>query len=193
MDTHKLKQYATRLERFYEDAGRMPAYSEMLKIFGLKSKNAAFKRIAKLVDAGLVRKDSRGYVLPAGIRRPARLLGFVQAGFPSPAEEEMRDLLSLDEYLISNPESTFLLKVEGDSMVGAGINPGDLVLVQRDLAPRPGDIVIARIDNEWTLKYFERSKGKVVLRAANDKYPALAPRQELVMGGVVIANVRKYR
>ena len=193
MDTDKLKQYAERPERFYEDAGRMPAYSEMLKLFGLKSKNAVFKRVAKLVEAGLVRKDRRGCVLPAHLRRPARLLGFVQAGFPSPAEEETQDLVSLDEYLISNPESTFLLKVEGDSMLGAGINPGDLVLVQRDLSPRPGDIVIARIDNEWTLKYFDTSKGKVTLRAANDKYPVLAPRQELMIGGIVIASVRKYR
>ncbi len=193
MDKLTLKTYAGHLERFYQDAGRMPSYSEMLGLFGLKSKNAVFKRIAKLVDAGLVRKDSRGCILPAHLRRPARLLGFVQAGFPSPAEEETQDLVSLDEYLISNPESTFLLKVEGDSMVGAGINPGDLVLVQRDLNPRPGDIVIARIDNEWTLKYFDTSKGKVTLRAANDKYPVLAPRQELVIGGVVIANVRKYR
>ena len=193
MDMQRLRQYAGRLERFYEDARRMPTYSEMLSLFGLRSKNAVFKRIARLVDAGLVRKDGGGRILPAHLRRPARLLGFVQAGFPSPAEEETQDLVSLDEYLISNPESTFLLKVEGDSMLGAGINPGDLVLVQRDLSPRPGDIVIARIDNEWTLKYFDTSKGKVTLRAANDKYPVLAPRQELMIGGIVIASVRKYR
>ncbi len=121
------------------------------------------------------------------------MLGYIQAGFPSPAEEETVDLISLDEYLISSPESTFVLKVEGDSMIDAGIRPGDLVLVQRNLTPRNGDIVIASVDGEWTLKYFQKIKDKTVLRAANSKYPVIQPRSELMIGGVVIANVRKYK
>jgi len=122
-----------------------------------------------------------------------RLLGFVNAGFPSPAEEETVDLISIDEYLISNPHATFLLKVDGDSMLDAGIQPGDLVLIQKGLTPRQGDIVVACVDNQWTLKYFEKHKGKIILRAANRKYPPIEPRQELVIAGVVIANIRKYR
>jgi repressor LexA len=78
-------------------------------------------------------------------------------------------------------------------MKDAGIHPGDLVLIQKGLAPKTGDIVLARIDNEWTLKYFERRRGKAVLKAANDRYPLIEPRQELIIAGVVIANVRKYR
>jgi DNA polymerase V len=122
-----------------------------------------------------------------------RILGLVQAGFPSPAEEETIDLISIDEYLISNPQATFLLKVEGDSMLDAGIHPGDLVLIQKGLAPKSGDVVVACVDNQWTLKYFEKEQGKIILRAANKKYPPIEPKQELIIGGVVIANVRKYR
>jgi len=193
MDKTTARRYAATIEEFAARAKRMPTYAEMLKIFGLRSKNAVFKRVAALVEAGLLRKDAKGRIVPLAVQRPVRLLGFVQAGFPSPAEEETLDLMSLDEYLIRNPQATFLVKVAGDSMVDAGIHPGDLVLVQKNLVPRPGDIVIARVDNEWTLKFFEKRQGAVVLRAANRRYPPIIPRQELVIGGVVIANVRKYR
>jgi len=187
------KRYADKIEAFYLNAKRMPSYSEMLKLFGLASKNAVYKIVARLVREGRFQKDRLGRLIPNKAGRPVRLLGSVQAGFPSPAEEETLDLMSLDEYLISNPAATFLVKVEGDSMIEAGVQPGDLVLVQRNLTPKPGNIVIAQVDNEWTLKYFEKAKGQVVLRAANRKYPPISPRQELVIGGVVIANVRKYR
>lgn len=193
MDKAKIKEYASRLDAFYVKAKRMPSYSEMLKLFGLRSKNAVAKRVEKIIEAGLALKDCTGRLIPAATAKPVRLLGSIQAGFPNPAEEETVDLISLDEYLISNPQSTFLLKVSGDSMIEAGIHAGDLVLIQKDLTPRHGDIVVASVDNEWTLKYFERQKGKVVLRAANKKYPLIAPRQELVIAGVVIANVRKYK
>jgi repressor LexA len=78
-------------------------------------------------------------------------------------------------------------------MMDAGIHPGDLVLVQKNLTPKNGDIVVAQVDGDWTLKYFEKKEGAVSLRAANKKYPLITPRQELVIAGVVIANVRKYR
>jgi len=188
-----LKKYAQKLDEFYVSTRRMPSYSEMLGIFGFKSKNAVFKRIAQLVKEGLLTKDKTGRLLPLNLRQPVRLLGLVQAGFPSPAEEETIDLISIDEYLISNPQATFLLKVSGDSMIDAGIHPGDLVLIQKGLTPKSGDVVVACVDNQWTLKYFEKQKGRIILRAANKKYPPIEPEQELVLGGVVIANVRKYR
>lgn len=171
----------------------MPSYSEMLKVFGLRSKNAVFKRVAALVREGVMEKDRFGHLIPKKLGGVVRILGTVAAGFPSPAEEELADTMSLDEYLISNPQATYLLKVDGDSMIEAGIRPGDLVLVQRNLAPKAGDIVVAQVDGEWTLKYFEKKSGAVSLRAANKKYPAITPRQELVIAGVIIANVRKYR
>ncbi len=193
MDKDKLKQYSKQLNNFYLSAKRMPSYSEMLKLFRVSSKNAVFKRIGRLVKEGLIEKDATGRIIPERVQKPVRLLGFIKAGFPSPAEEETTDLMSLDEYLISNPQATFLLKVDGDSMIDAGIHPGDLVLIQKNLTPKHGDIVVACIDNEWTLKYFEKHKGKVTLRAANKKYPPIEPEQELVISGVVIADVRKYK
>jgi SOS regulatory protein LexA len=193
MSREKLQEYAQKLYAFYGDEKRMPSYSEMLRLFRVRSKNAVFKRISQLAREGFVGKDPRGHVLPAALQKPVRMLGFIRAGFPSPAEEETVDLLSLDEYLISNPQATYLLKVDGDSMIDAGILPGDIVLIQRNLSPKNGDIVVASVDGEWTLKYFEKARGCVRLRAANKKYPPLEAKEELTVAGVVIANVRKYK
>ncbi|MFH1398352.1 MAG: LexA family transcriptional regulator [Candidatus Omnitrophota bacterium] len=193
MDKNNLKEQVDKLDEFYLKNKRMPSYSEMLKVFRFRSKNAVFKKVNQLVGLGLCAKDNTGRLIPAGVQKPVRLLGFIQAGFPSPAEEETVDLMSLDEYLISNPQATYLLKVSGDSMLDAGIHPGDLVLVQKNLTPKSGDIVVACVDKEWTLKYFEKFKGKVILRAANKKYLPIEPKEELVIAGVVIANVRKYK
>ncbi len=122
-----------------------------------------------------------------------KILGNVQAGFPSPAEEELIDTLSLDEFLIPKPGASYLVKVTGDSMTGAGILPGDLVIVERGRQAQTGDIVVAQVDGEWTMKYFEKENGKALLRAANPKYPPMRPSSELIIGGVVVANVRKYK
>ena len=193
MGKSTLINYAQKINEFYVSARRMPSYAEMLKILGFKSKNAVFKRVSQMVKEGMLIKDKTGHLLPLKLQQPVRILGLVQAGFPSPAEEETIDLISIDEYLISNPQATFLLRVEGDSMIDAGIHPGDLVLIQKGLTPKSGDVVVACVDNLWTLKYFEKQNGKIILRAANKKYPLIEPQQELILGGVVIANVRKYR
>jgi len=130
---------------------------------------------------------------PASHSPVYKVLGLVEAGFPSPAEEEMRDTLSLDEFLVSNPDASFLLKVSGDSMTGAGILPGDLVIVDRGQTAKSGDIVIAEVDGEWTMKFLKKSGDAVFLVPANPKYKPIRPQRELKITGVVTAVVRKYR
>jgi len=122
-----------------------------------------------------------------------RMLGSVEAGFPSPAEESLVDNISLDDLLIQNREATFLLKVSGDSMTGAGIMPGDMVIVDKGQAPKSGDIVIAQVDGEWTMKYLRKRGETLSLIAANPKYPPITPKRELKISGVVTAVVRKYK
>lgn len=189
----KIKTYAEQIRSFYMSQKRMPTYSELLRVFGLKSKNAVAKRLRRLIERGFLTKDASGHIIPQKIFSPLRVLGTIAAGFPSPAEEELADTMSLDDYLISNPQATYLLRVEGDSMLDAGIHPGDLVLVQRNLTPKTGDIVVAEVDGEWTMKYLEKRGKKCHLRPGNKKYPDISPQVELVIAGVVIANLRKYR
>ena len=182
----------SKLRRFYREYRRPPSFQEIAELFGYRSKNAAFELIEKLIHKGFLKKDTQGKLLLDSLKG-VRLLGAVQAGWPSPAEEELVDTLSLDEYLIKHPEQTFLVKVTGDSMIDAGIHEGDLVLVERGRQPRHRDIVIAQVDNEWTMKYYERTGKAVRLVAANKKYPPILPKEELKMGGVIIAVVRKYK
>lgn len=125
--------------------------------------------------------------------RTAPVLGTVEAGFPSPAEEELVDNLSLDEMLIQNREASFLLKVTGDSMTGAGIMPNDMVIVDRSQTPKSGDIVIAEVDGQWTMKYLRKRGDSVMLVPANPKYKPITPKNELTIAGVVTAVVRKYK
>ncbi|MBU0574691.1 MAG: LexA family transcriptional regulator, partial [Proteobacteria bacterium] len=110
----------------------------------------------------------------------------------SPEEEALCDIMSMDEYLITRPEASYLLQVSGDSMIGEGIVEGDLVVVEKGREPKSGDIVIAEVDGEWTIKYFRKQGKQVVLEAANPKYPLMRPKSELKLGGVVTAVIRKY-
>jgi SOS regulatory protein LexA len=180
------------LRSFWRRNRRLPTYSEMCRIFGYSSKNAAFRLAKKLIDEGYIEKDTAGRLTPRSDRLGLPLVGYVQAGFPSPAEEELVDAISLDEYLIEKPEASFLLKVSGDSMIEAGIQEGDLVIVERGGTPKSGDIVLACVDNEWTLKYYRRAKGAVELVPANPRYPVIRPKGELTLGGIIKAVIRRY-
>jgi len=183
-----------RLREFVRRERRMPGYREMLDLFGYRSKNAVFGLLKRLEEYGYVSKGPGGKLSYTDkLIGSIRLLGAVQAGFPSPAEEELVDTMSLDEFLVEKPEATFLLTVTGDSMIEAGILPGDLVLVEKGAQPRRNDIVIAQVDGEWTLKYFGRDRQGVYLEPANRKYRRIRPRESLVIGGVVRAVIRKYR
>jgi len=187
-----LEKQIEQLTLFYRKNKRLPSYSEMMRLFSYKSKNAVFRCVQNLIQKGLVEKDKSGYLIPKRLPIGAKVLGYVQAGFPSPAEEELVDILSLDEFLIQNPAASYLLKVSGDSMIDAGIHPGDLVIVERNRTPKNGDIVIAQVDNDWTMKYFFKQGKQVVLKPANSDYRPIVPKNELVIGGVVTACIRKY-
>jgi len=183
-----------RLRDFVRREHRMPGYREMLELFGYRSKNSVFGLLQRLQQLGYVTRGPGGRLgWTPKLIGSIRLLGTVQAGFPSPAEEELVDTMSLDEFLVERPEATFLLTVTGDSMIEAGIHPGDILLVEKGLTPRKNDIVVAQVDGEWTVKYFGRDRHGVYLDPANRRYHRIRPRESLLIGGVVRAVIRKYR
>lgn len=188
----RIKEKVQKLREFYRRERRMPSYSEMLELFGYRSKNAVHGLVQKLVETGYVLKSGGHLACTEKLMGGIRLLGAVQAGFPSPAEEELVDTISLDEYLVRRPEATYMLTVQGDSMIGAGILPGDIVLVEKGGTPKPHDIVVAQVDDEWTIKYFERDGFGVRLDPANPKYRFIRPKRSLVIGGIVKAVIRRY-
>lgn len=181
------------LNEFIGRHGRAPTLDELRLLFDVRSKSTASAMAAGFVEAGALVRTPTGR-LAAPRRPPAcklRLLGTVAAGFPSPAEESLLDTMTLDEYLVTHPESTFMLKVDGDSMVEAGILPGDTVLVERGRTPHSGDIVIACVDGAWTMKFFRKDAKGVRLEPANRKYTTIWPREGLLIEGVISGVIRK--
>lgn len=188
--------YQNKIESFYSDNKRMPTYSEMMKLFGFKSKNAVFKVVEKLMDAGFVAKDHLGRLIPsesfADSMNGIQMAGFVTAGLPATVEEELVDTVNLDDMLVGNKTLTYMLEVDGDSMIDAHIEPGDMVLVERANTAKDMQIVIAEVDGEFTMKYFRKSGSKVWLEPANKKYQPIYPEHSLNINAVVKAVIRKY-
>jgi SOS regulatory protein LexA len=192
MPAMRFETYVQQIQTFYRQHRRMPSYREIGAVTGLRSTNAVFKVVHKMIQQGLLAKDARGRLIPKHLLRELRFVGLVEAGFPSPADDELFETMNLEQYLVRKPEATYLLRVRGDSMVDAGILPGDLVLVERGAEPHDGEIVIAQIDGEWTLKYFRREGNKVYLQPANGRFQPFYPKEELTIAAVVKAVIRKY-
>lgn len=187
-----MSEYKEKILNFYGKHRRMPLYAEIMRLTGFKSKNAVYKLIARLVDEGVLTKDRSGRIAPAASILGTKLLGVVEAGFPSAAEEELLDVMSFDEYLTPNKESTYILKVKGDSMIDAGIQEGDMVIVERRNTYKPGQIVVASVDGEYTMKYLRKRGDMLYLEPANAKYKPIYPKDNLVIEAVVTGVVRKY-
>ena len=170
----------------------MPRDSELMALTGLRSTHAVCTHVERLLNPSLHGYPTAHQLLLRGRGAELPFLGTVAAGFPSPADEELTDTMSLDEYLIGNKEATYILKVHGNSMLDAGILPGDMLLVERGAHPRDGDIVIAQVDRAWTLKYFRKRGAAVFLEAANKDYQPIHPQEELQIAAVVRAVIRKY-
>ena len=139
----------------------------------------------------------------------AKVAGSVVAGFPSPAEQYLEplgrrlpskadafsaDILDLNELLVKRPAATYFVRVEGDSMIEAGIHDGDLLVVDRSLRPASGDVIIASVDGDFTVKTYRRDKEGIRLEPANPSYPIikLKPNQALDYFGKVTACIHKF-
>ena len=119
----------------------------------------------------------------------------VQAGFPSPAEDHMVQRVDLMTQLIRHPQATYLLRVRGESMRDAGIFDNDVVMVDRAVTPRSGQVVVAVVDGEFVCKTLYQRAGRIKLRAANVTFPDITPKdgQTLEVWGVVIAAIKQFR
>lgn len=195
-DEAQLAEYGSKLQRFFDSRKRMPSFSELMALWGYKTKSAVNYRVEQLLEAGFISKDRSGRLLPqwgSGIK----MLGLVEAGLPSPAEEQVLDVVNLDDLLTSNKEATYILKVKGDSMIDAGIQPGDMVVVERTSQYKLGSIVVAHVDGEYTMKYLRKKSGTpsgvgYFLEPANKNYKPIYPTESFRVEAVVRAVVRKY-
>ena len=185
------KDAAEKVRGFYRSHKRMPSITELMELCALKSRSSAFYVANQLIAAGILDKDARGKLIPAAGLYSAPLLGHVRAGFAAPAEEELADTITIGEFLLPRPEASYLLTVEGDSMIDAGIQSGDMVVFERTQEVNVGDIVVALTEDGYTLKYLRRKHGMLCLEAANDAYPDIYPREGAIIGKVV-STFRTY-
>ena len=130
----------------------------------------------------------------ASTLRVPLFLSAVKAGFPSPAEDYIEKSLDFNELLIRRPAATFCLRVSGDSMTGAGIFHGDILVVDRSVRPANGQIVIAVLDGELTVKRLDSSGPRPVLRAENAAYPSIEvkPGSSFEIWGTVLFSIRSF-
>ena len=189
----RLNEKVIQLRTFWRKEHRPPSSSEMMALFGYKSKNSVFGLVRHLEQGGYLVKAPDGKLsflpkLTGGVSN----LGTIAAGFPTQEEEQKSEAISLDEYLVRDPEHTYMLTVRGDSMIDAGIEDGDIVVCRKQISADEGDIVVALVDGESTLKRFfiDRKKKCFILHPENEEYEDIIV-EELYIQGVATHVIKK--
>lgn len=180
--------------------GLPPSISEIALALRVKSKNAVAKLLNALEEKGFVRRSgkARGIEVLSQDGEPMSrgmlsvpLIGRVTAGLPMLAEEQIEDWLSLPASLIRGKKDVFLLRVQGMSMKDAGILNGDLVLVKQQKIAEPGNIVVALLEDEATVKTLVKKDSRFYLKAENKDYPNIYPETDWSIQGKVIGVIRR--
>jgi SOS regulatory protein LexA len=186
------RSYLSSLQDYYAQHRALPSYASIGQLLGLKSKSSVAAMVARLKLAGYIDSTPDKRLAPTK-RFFERALAEspVHAGLPNPIDDGEADALTIDDYLIEHPSQTVLVRVKGDSMIDAGILDGDLVVVEKAAAAKRGDIVIAIVDGQFTLKRLELDRGAFVLKPENKAYPVIRPEGTLEVFGVMTGLVRK--
>jgi len=186
------RSYLSALQDYYARHRALPSYASIGSLLGLRSKSSVAALVARLKLAGFVESTPDRRLAPTRrfFERPLADSP-VHAGLPSPIDDAPTDALTLDDYLIERPSQTVLVRVKGDSMHDAGILDGDLVVVEKRNAAGRGDIVVAIVDNQFTLKRLDLDRGHFILRPENKAYPVIRPEGALEIFGVMVGLVRK--
>lgn len=186
-------QYLTKLQDYYARHRVVPSYSRIGALVGLRSKASVAAMVRRLKKDGLLESSPDRRLKPGARFFEREHAESVQAGLPAPAADSLTETRSIDDYLVAHPSRTLLITVKGDSMIDAGILPGDRVIVEKRTAASHGDIVVAIVDNEFTVKRLAKERGRLVLKPENRAYPVIRPREQAEIFGVVTGLVRKYR
>lgn len=200
MASNNDSQHLDRLRRFYAEHESLPSYAELGRLLGFGSKSSSFKFVERLIEAGLLARGARGpkptehFLVGVESEQLALLplVGRVAAGAPVMSDANYEDYRRVDPRLF-RPRADYLLKVRGDSMRDAGILDGDLLAVHQTPTAHPGQIVVARIEDEITVKRFEQRGNIVLLKPENDAYPPIRVdlrEQALAIEGVYAGLLR---
>jgi repressor LexA len=186
------RSYLSTLQDYYARHRALPSYASIGGLLGLRSKSSVAALVARLKLAGYLESTPDRRLAPTR-RFFARPLADapVRAGLPEAVDDTDAEALTIDDYLIERPSSTVLIRVKGDSMMDAGIFDGDLVVVEKRPSAHKGEIVVAIVDNQFTLKRLDLEDGRFILRAENKAYAPIRPEGTLEVFGVMVGLVRK--
>ena len=187
--------YLSRLQDYYANWKSIPSYASLCEILGIYSKSYVKSILDRLCKAGLIERTPEGVWIPTRqfFARPLAE-ATVQAGMPvSVSATQASDYLIIDELLIETPSLTTMITVKGDSMIDAAIHDGDIAVVEKRNFANVGDIIVAIVDGDFTLKTLDKIDGQFVLRPANDAYAVIYPQGSLEIFGVLVGLIRKYR
>lgn len=187
-------QHLEKLRTYWKQNHAFPSMAKLCEVVGLSSTASVFDLVTRLKDAGYVQRVE-GRIAPAKRFFARPLVGHVRAGLPQPRQDEDDfEVLTIDDYLVPEPNRTFLARVKGDSMRDASLVDGDMVVVQKNCATKVGDIVVAVVDGQVTVKYLrQQSDGRFYLQPANSEFADILPEGELEILGVVVGAFRTYR
>lgn len=200
--TQRQNEVLNFLKNFKIKEGIAPTYREISGHFGFKSTKAALDHVRALEKKGFVRRHgnrSRSIEIVALESDPKSnvvsipILGEVPAGTPEKIEENRTDAIAIDKMIINNckEHQLFALKVTGESMIGRNICDGDWVIIDANVPPKEGEVVVALIDGDTTLKTLSKEKGRYFLKSENPNCPDWIPMEEMTVQGVVKALIRR--
>ncbi len=192
--TQRQEEVLSALKGYIEDYGIAPSHVELADLIGVRSSKAAADHLKALERKNVIEiyPDK-----PRGIRlinqkneNEIPLVGSVAAGLPIEAIENVESYITIPEVL-RHKKPTFLLRVRGDSMIDAGILDGDLIAVRKTQTANIGEIIVARIEDEVTVKTLQRQGANAVLQPANDHYqPIVLPAEDLAIEGLFVGLIR---
>jgi SOS regulatory protein LexA len=189
---NKDPDYLAKLQDYYAEHRILPSFSGIGALVGIKSKSAVSAMVGRLIKVGYLAYAPDRRLQPSKRFFERGIVGTIRAGSPQPAHETREDTCSIDDFLIDTPSRTVMLTVKGDSMADAGIMPNDTVIVKKGAPANVGNIVVAIVDGEFTVKYLEQDNAGFFLKPGNKAFTNIRPQDHLEIYGLVVGVFRKY-
>ena len=187
-------QHLAKLQDYYAKHRGLPSYARICELLGFSARSSVGKVLKRLQSQHFIERTPDDVWVPAR-RFFERTVSDqpVHAGIPITATDVTGGSLVIDEHLVKHPSMTTLIPVKGDSMIDAHICDGDLVVVEKRPSANPGDIVVAIVDGDFTVKYLATERGRYVLKPANANFTVIRPKGDLQIFGIVVGIARSFR
>jgi len=189
--TEKQKLFFDELKEKYGSKA-LPSFEKLKNVFNFKSKNSIRQYFETFKKEDLIFCEDNHFFINPDILGANFMSSYVKAGFASVMDDKIEKRVSFDNLFNINSPSTFIFKVSGDSMQDIGILDGDYVVIKKTQSAKVGDVVLAVVDNEFTLKTYKKDASGVFLKPENKNYPVIRPKFSLSVFGVAIGITRKF-